>query len=132
MAITRDGGRQYPLIGRIEVDGTATTGNVSVVGVYPAMDVPPNTIVIGGGFNITTIFTATVDIDVGDGVDPDEYTPTIIEGDALGYTALVATGYKYTEADTIDVSIVVADTIVGIGELIVMYIVDDRANESAD
>lgn len=94
MAITTDSGRQNPLIARVKFSGVTADAEVLAIAVYNAILLPANSIITGGYIFIGTVFTATTDFDVGDS-DADEYTPTIVPGDALGYTALVPTGIKY-------------------------------------
>ncbi len=121
-------GRQYPLIARVEFSGVTADDEVLAIDVYPAIHLPAGAIVTGGYIAILTVFTATTDFDVGD-ADPDRYTPTIVPGDALGRTALVPDGIAYTVETVINVSLVTAATIVGAGELVVEYIIEDRALE---
>lgn len=128
MPITQDGGRQYPLTARVKFSGVTADAEVLAQGAYAAITLPAGAVVTGGYIAIKTVFTATTDFDVGD-ADPDRYTPTIVPGDALGATLLVPDGVPYTAETVINLTLVTADTIVGAGELVVEYIMDDRANE---
>ena len=101
------------------------------IGVYPAIDLPPNALVTGGYVSVTSVFTATCDIDIGD-ADPDRYTPTIVEADALGTVQLIPDGIVNTAASVVNVSMVVSATIIGAGELVVEYVIVDRENEVQD
>ncbi len=123
-----DPGRQYPLVARVGFSGVTADDEILAIAVYPAILLPAGSRVTGGYIAIQTVFTATTDFDVGDS-DPDEYTPTIVPGDALGATLLIPTGIIYSVATWINISLVTAATIVGKGELVVEYIMDDRANE---
>lgn len=126
MAITKKPGRQE--IVSAKVTWTFGTGaDVTVQGTYPAIDLPANAVVIGGYLNITDATTATVDVSVGDGGSATRYA-SAVDGAAVALTALTVTGYKYSEPDTIDVTITTADpAAAGTAELVVNYVVDGRA-----
>ena len=128
MAITTDNGRQNPLIARVKFSGATADAEVLAIAAYPCITLPAGAIVTGGYFAVKTVFTATCDFDVGD-ADPDRYTPTIINGDALGATLLVPDGVPYTVETVLAVSLLVSATIVGAGELVVEYVIEDRATE---
>jgi len=127
MAITKKPGRQEVISARVTFTlGTAASEDVGVIGVYGAIDVPEGAVVVGGSLVVSDATTATVDLDVGDGVTADRYLSGV-DGAATGLTALVPTGYVYPAADTIDVSVTVADAdAAGTAELIVNYVVDGR------
>jgi hypothetical protein len=129
MSITKQTGRQEVIAAK--VDFTFGTGaNVSAVAVYGAIDVPEGAIVVGGYINISDATTATVDVNIGDGVLSTRYA-TAVDGAAVALTALVPTGYKYPTADTIDVAITTAAAeAAGTAELVVLYIVDGRTEFS--
>jgi len=126
MAITKKSGRQDVSVAR--VDFTFGTGNdVAVQGTYPAIDLPEGAIVVGGYLNIIGATTATVDVNIGDGGSTTRYA-SAVDGAATGVTALTVTGYQYTVADTVDVTITVADpAAAGSAEVVVEYIVANRA-----
>ena len=128
MAITKNPGRQYPLSARVKFSGATADAEILAIAVYPAILLPAGAIITGGYIAVNTVFTATTDFDVGD-ADPDRYTPTIVPGDALGATLLVPDGVAYTVETWINVSLVTSATIVGAGELVVEYIIEDRAQE---
>ena len=127
MAITKDVGRQEVISARVTFTmGTAASEDIGVVGVYGAIDVPEGAVVVGGSLTVSDATTATVDLDVGDGVTADRYLSGM-DGAAVALAALVPTGYVYPAADTIDVSVTVADAdAAGTAELIVNYIVEGR------
>jgi len=131
MAITKASNRQHSISSKVEFTmGTAASEDIGVIGVYPAIDVPEGAIVTGGWINVSTVTTATVDLDVGDATTPARYVNGV-DGAALGLTALVPTGYQYTAADEITVSVTVADAdAAGTAELVVEYMVDGRAQFS--
>jgi len=126
MAITKDSGRQEVIAARVVV--TLGTGNdVAVQGTYGAIDVPEGAIIVGGFLNVSDATTATVDLNIGDGGSSTRYA-SAVDGAATGLTALTLTGYKYTAADTIDLTVTVADpAAAGQFELVVLYVVDGRA-----
>ena len=129
MAITTNGGRQYPLIARVAFSGATADAEILAQGAYNAVLLPAGAIVTGGYLTILTAFTATCEFDVGD-ADPDVYTPTIIDAvTPLGATLLIPNGIAYTVETWITVTLVTADTIVGAGELVVEYVIEDRATE---
>ena len=128
MAITKDNGRQYPLTARVAFSGVTADAEVLAIDVYPAILLPAGAIVTGGYIAVKSVFTATTDFDVGD-ADPDRYTPTIVPGDVLGATKLVPDGVPYAVETWINVSLVTSATIIGAGELVVEYIIEDRAQE---
>ena len=128
MAITKNSARQYPLVAHVTITGGS---DVTTAGAYEAIDIPAGAVVTGGFIDITTAFTTNVDIDVGDGVDPDRYTSTIINADSLGMTPLTLDGYEYSAKDTIDVTVATATAAAGVAELVVEYVMmDGRANET--
>ena len=129
MAITKNYARQEVIAAKVDITfGTGT--DIAVIGVFEAIEVPRNAIVVGGYINVSDATTATVDINIGDGGSSTRYA-TAVDGAATGLTALTLTGYKYTAKDTIDVAITVADpTAAGAAELVVEYIIDGRAEFS--
>jgi len=133
MAITKDDGRQYPLVGMVTFTGGT---DVTTAGAYAAMDIPAGAVVTGGYLDVTTAFTALVDIDIGDGVDPGRYTATILSVDTVGRYALTLDGgtangaYTYPANDTIDVTIATATAAAGVATLVVEYVMTDRSNEN--
>jgi len=128
MAITLNPGRQYPLSARVAFSGVTADAEVLAIDVYPAILLPAGAILTGGYVAVKSVFTATCDLDIGD-ADPDRYTPTIVPADALGATKLVPDGVPYAVETWINVSLVTSATIIGAGELVVEYIMQDRANE---
>jgi hypothetical protein len=129
MSITKNYGRQEVIAAKVDFT-FATAGDVGVIGVYPAIDVPEGAVVVGGYVNISDATTATVDVNIGDGVLSTRYA-TAVDGAAVALTALVPTGYVYPAPDTIDVAITVADpSAAGTAELVVLYIVVNRAEFS--
>jgi len=125
----RNLGRQWPVVAMQEFELSQLENNAAVA----AVKVPYGARVIGGGVLITEVFNSgTTDVlDIGDGDDDDRYSGTPVPGQALGFTALDVTGFKYTTTDYIDITQVSTGTAAttGKGILIVEYIVDGRANE---
>lgn len=131
MAISKDVGRQYPLVARVPF----TYADFGASGVAEqAVDTPAGAKVIGGELVITTAFnSATSDaIDVGDGVTPGRYLSAQDVKTAAGRFALVPTNYSYAEKDTIDIEWTGVGTAPtqGAGYLLLQYILEDRANEN--
>tara|TARA_R100000458_G_C8067664_1_gene107839 strand:- start:45 stop:482 length:438 start_codon:yes stop_codon:yes gene_type:complete len=90
----------------------------STAGVYSVFSVPAGAYVLGVKVLVTSAITAgSMDIDVGDGDDPDMFIDgwdgtagsvavnTIIDVSGSALEAGVATGRYYSSADTIDVDI---------------------------
>ena len=126
MAITKSSERQYPLVASVTFAGGT---DVTAVGTYPAIDIPAGATITGGFLEVLTAFTATVDINVGDGATANLYA-SAVDGAAVARTALTITGKKYATNDTIDVGIAVLAAAAGSGRLVIEYILDGRGNEN--
>lgn len=121
--------RQYPLVAMQPFELSQLTAGSATV----AVKIPAGARVIGGGVMITEVFNSTTSdgLDIGDDGDDDRYTATAVNGQALGYTALTITGYKYTTTNTIDILWASGGGSPSTGEglLIVQYVMDGRGNE---
>ncbi len=122
-------GRQYPLVAIQDITYAQLTTGTAV----PGIKLPFGARVIGGGLVVTTVWNSAVSdvLDIGDGVDADEYTSSQIDLTALGYTALTITGYEYTTSDWVDLTWTGSGAVptTGAATLILMYTIDGRANE---
>jgi len=129
MAITKSVERQELIVAR--VTGTLGTGyNVAVQGVFTAVEIPQNAVVIGGHFVVDDVTSGSVVAAIGDSVSGTRYGSNI-NCNALALTALVPTGYKYPAQSTIDITISGATPAAyGTFELVVEYIIDGRAEFS--
>jgi hypothetical protein len=132
MAVTKETGRQYPLYADVTIGFADLAVSATA---YEAIDIPDGAIVVSGSITITEVWdSATSDtLDVGDGLDPDRYTPTPLDIDAAAnHQALTMTGFKYGAADTIDVTWVGVGAVPSQGSLrlVVSYIRDSRSNEN--
>lgn len=133
MAISLDSGRQEVIAMRKEVlysDLTNDDGTSEAL-----FDIPYGAEVVGGGITVNTVFDSTTSdvLDIGDGVDDDEYTSSQIDLTSAGYTALTVTGYQYTAADTIDVEWTAGSTgtaTAGKFTVTVLYVVEGRSGFS--
>jgi hypothetical protein len=129
LATARAHERQFPLVAIQDFALSELSDGAAV----SAVKLPANARVIGGGVLITEVFDSTTSdaIDVGDGSDDDRYSSTPVDGQALGYTALTITGYKYTAGDYVDLKWASGGgtPTTGAGVLILMYVVDGRGNE---
>lgn len=98
-----------------------------------AVVMPVNSRVIGGELVIYTAFNSgTSDTGtVGDGDTADRYASGV-DMAATGRTALTPTAHKYTGKDSVDLTWTGVDAAPtqGEGELIVHYVMDDRAIEN--
>jgi hypothetical protein len=108
--------------------GTAVTAS----SIIEAIDLPAGAIITSGYLNVTTAWVGptAATVSVGDGGSAARYLgDTSIK--ATGLTDLVPTGYKYTAADTVDFDLeqTVAVSSAGAAELVVYYIIEDKANE---
>ena len=148
MAITKDSGRQYPVVARLVVGYADGKGVFDDGTQTEAIDVPAGAIVIGGYVRVNTVFNSTSSdaLIVGDGVDPNRYIATcdlqslghyhFIMGDVLTAnttSATVGPGYKYPASDTIDITWTAgtANTATtGEFELVVSYLIDGKAHEN--
>lgn len=132
MPIAKNVNRQYPLVAKVEFDYTSF-GASGVA--EEAVDLPAGAKVTGGALVITTAFnSATSDaIDVGDGDAANRYLSAQDVKTAVGSFALTPTEKEYTAKDTVDIEWtgVGAAPSQGAGYLLLEYIIDDRANESA-
>jgi len=135
MSITKDSGRQYPLVAVVDItyDDFVVSGD-ETSGVYEAIDLPANATVVGGELIVDTAWdtATTATADIGDDGDPDRYTASPLNLKSAGRTALALTGYEYTASNTIDIDFVTAgaDATAGAARLIVQYVIDDRACEN--
>lgn len=129
MAITKKSARQSPTVAIVTINlGDYTSGTAAA-----AIGLPANAIVTSGHLVVDTAWDTgtSAAIVVGDSGTANRYlTSTSIK--TAGRTALVPTGYKYTTASDIKVTITDTGTAatVGSARLIVEYIVDGRAEFS--
>lgn len=125
----RNHGRQYPLVAQQSFALSELTSGSGI----GAVKLPAGARVIGGGLLVTEVFNSTTSdtIKVGDGGDDDRYTASAVNVQALGYTALTITGYKYTATDYVDLKWTSGGGTpsTGAGILFVNYVIDGRANE---
>ena len=126
MAITKDGGRQYPLVAKVSF----TYADLVSGSAIEAVDIPGGATVTGGALVITTAF---------DSVTSDNATVQVGSDTLLGSTSVAAVGQtlftegaaEVTAKDTVDITWtqVGGGTSAGAGYLIVEYILDNRSNE---
>ena len=122
-----DAGRQDVLFAKATLK-TGTGYDTVTQETLKAIAVPAGAIVLGGYVYVSDATTASADLDVGDGDDTDRYSPTPVNIDATGLTALTATGYKYTTDDTIDFTTLAANPAAdGVIEVGIWYIIEGRA-----
>jgi hypothetical protein len=138
MSIKTNGSRQYPLVARLPIsfdDLALADAGVAQVG----FNLPGGSTIIGGAVVVSTVFnssggTPLDTLDVGDSIDPDRYTASVVDLTSLGRTALTLTGYETVGGTTIDVTWDngTATTLPTTGEAYVeiQYVQLDRANEN--
>lgn len=127
MAISKKGGRQWPLTAMVEFDfEDAVSGVLTEV-----VDLPGNAVVVGGAAVIVNAWDSATSavLTVGDSTDPDRYAAGINAKAAAG-TALVPAGPAFVTKDALTVTVTNTGTpTVGNGYVVVQYIIVDRANE---
>ena len=123
MAITKDAGRQTTLTADVDFTFASLTNGSAEA----AIDLPNGAVVTGGFVVVDTAFSTGATLDVGDGGDDDRYTSTAVAV-TTGRTAITLTGYEYTAADTIDITMNSTAT-AGAARLVVEYYVDGRSSE---
>lgn len=100
MAITKRDGRQEIKFAYVDINLADITSAVAAA----AIDLPQNAVVVGGGVIVKEVFNSTTSdvLDVGDAGSQNRYKNDV-NLQALGYTALIPTGYIYTEPGSIKV-----------------------------
>jgi len=141
MAITKVSGRQYPLVARVEFTYSELGTPITASTIVEAFELPAGAIVLSGYLKVLTAWVGptVATADGGDGGDPDRYTNGTINLKATAGTTVefdiengvAGSGYEYLTADTIDIDLVQTDAIssAGAAELVVVYILADRAHE---
>jgi hypothetical protein len=128
MAITKDAGRQYPLVAQVTFTGGT---DVAATDTYEAIDLPPGARILNGSFYTPGGFTGngTIAIQHGTNIliaaaDYDAETNAVFDltTDDSAYAQLTA-------ADTIDVVLAVAALTDGTGTITVTYLIDGKADE---
>ena len=128
MAITKNGGRQWPLVAKVDFGFADFAGQSGVA--LSAIDIPADASVTAARLTITEVFnSATSDaIDVaGAGI-----SLAAVNAQALGSTAdtsIDSTASTAVTAVTLEWTGVGAVPTTGAGHLIVEYIQDGKANE---
>jgi hypothetical protein len=129
MAITKNTGRQWPLVAEVSIafGDTPTTATF-----YEAIDMPPTARVIGGGLTIDTAWaTATSPtFSVGDSGSGTRYLTT------KDLTSTAGTYFPFviaTDGGALDVGVTYAFTgsaaDAGAATLSVLYVIDGKSNE---
>lgn len=126
MSITKNDGRQSPLVASVDVGfADFVSGTLEA-----AVELPAGAVVLSGNFNVTEAFdSGTSDsITVGDAADEDRYL-TATDAQAVALTALVPTGLAVTGIDDVTVTLTSVGTAAtaGAATLTVEYIVPGRA-----
>jgi hypothetical protein len=128
-AVTKNAGRQEILFAYVDFDWTDLE---DTDGVYPAIELPPGAVVIGGALDVKVAWNngTSADTDVGDSVDDNRYSAAPIALDAAARTALTITGYVTTgSTKTIAIKPVFVGTAssAGSARLEVSYYVEKRS-----
>ena len=118
----------------VATDGTTDDFKAVQANVFDVIELPPNSVVVGGDVTTETAFTGStaVNVKVGDSGSDNRYLGTT-DRITAGRTALVPTGY--VNASGLSVRLTVTPTVLaataGKATVRVEYIVRDRANEVA-
>jgi hypothetical protein len=133
---------QYPLVAvftfnaldTIEAtDGVTKTFNAALVADISPL--PPGAVVIGGELVVETVYgtTGAATASLGDSALATRYATTV-NLKATARTPLTLTGFRYTEANDLRLTIAAADSPAGnVGKATVrlMYVIDGRDSENA-
>lgn len=125
----KDSSRQDVLSAKVSVIfGSAVSGaDFTATGTKTAIAVPAGAIVVDGFYRQVSGTSSSVTVAIGDGGSSSRYKGSI-DANAVATTSLVPTGYKYTQDDTIDITVAGATPAAGgEGLLVVNYIIDGRA-----
>ena len=129
MTIALNNGRQNPLV----VNQDIVLADLTTAVAAAIAKMPVNSMVTGGFFVVTEVWNSTTSdaLDFGHTDDDDEYTPTAVDLQALGVTALALTGYHNTGGlDLIGTWTSGGGTpTTGAGALVLEYIITNRATE---
>jgi hypothetical protein len=123
MAITKNAGRQYPLVATVTFDAT----DIPAVAVYEAIDLPVGAIITGGVLEVVTVDGGggTVKVQVGSTVLLAATAST-----PASRTFITETPVMLTAPDTVDVEVETAVLTTGAFRLSIEYILDGRAHEA--
>jgi len=129
MAISKDNGRQWPLVARVDFALADLVSGVAGV----AIDIPGGATILSGELMVDTVFNSgTSDvITVGDVGTAALYLGST-DLQAAARTVIVPTGKTYTTPDSVNVTWTAVGTAAttGAGSLTVTYVLDDRSNEN--
>ena len=127
MAITKQAGRQWPLVGKAEF----AFGDLTDATAVEAVDLPYGAIVTGGMLVITTAFDSATSDTIAVSVGSDTLLAAQDVKTAAGSWPFTAGSGPTTAPDTVDVTWdgTGAAPSAGAGYLIVEYVIDDRATE---
>ena len=126
MAISKDGGRQWPLTAKVDFTFEDADG-VSV----ELVDIPGGAVVSGGAVVIVNAFDSATSavLDLGDKTTGDKYVSNL-DAKVVGGTAIVPAGAPFTVTDAVVLNITNTGTpTVGDGYVLVSYVLSGRANE---
>ncbi len=139
MAITKDQGRQWPLIADVAFTAGAG-GDVEAIGTYEAIDLPIGAVVTGGELYLSgdpggTSATVAVQIGANVLIAATDYSAADREAVSITGAGGIATATPLTVADTVDIVVATADLDAGTPvncRLVIQYYMDDRATETLD
>ena len=122
MAITKDAGRQYPLVAEVRFD----FADIPAVATYEAIDLPAGAVIVGGLLEVITVDAGggTIAVAIGG--------TTLLVATAstpASRTFITETPVALTAADTVDIVVATAVLTTFAGRLVIEYIIENRANE---
>jgi len=122
MAITKDVGRQYPLVATVLFD----FADIPAQATYEAIDLPGNALVTGGVLEVITVDAGggTVAVKIGSVVLLAATAST-----PASRTFITETDVATAAPDTVDVAVATANLTTGAYRLTIEYILIGRANE---
>ena len=128
------GGLQFPQVANQYI----TQAEVPTAAVVSAIRIPAGAVITGGFVYVDVAGDSVTSdsIDVGDNgggatADPNRYTATSADGQAVGYTALTGLGFKFAQGGWITVTNTAAGTegTAGVFHVTVEYVVPGRVHE---
>lgn len=139
--LTKPRTAQYPLVAEFTFNALDTIESTSGVDgsfndalVADVIPLPVGAVVTGGSIAVETVYgtTGAATVSVGDSGSTTRYAATK-NVKALGVTALTPTGYRYTAASNLRLTVATADVAAGNAgkvTLRVEYVIENRANEN--
>jgi len=122
MAITKNAGRQWPLVATVTMAAAA----IPAVATYEAIDLPAGAMVTGGVLEVITTDSGggTIAVHIGSTV-----LLAATNSTPASRTFITETDVVTTAADTVDIVVAAFVLTTAVVRLTIEYIIDGRANE---